>query len=105
MKKEEGLNLFDTIDKIRGVGQRYLRILNKRDIKTVSDILQIFPVYYIDFSRPETGFLDYNGVYETKILSIKAGRNFRRRLSLLRVDSLTMNKKVEIVFFNKTYIP
>jgi len=45
------LTLFDPVSKVRGVGPRYLKSLEKLNIKTVKDLLWHFPFRYEDFSQ------------------------------------------------------
>ncbi len=104
MKKTEELGLESSVEKIKGVGQKYSEILKKKKITNVFDILQVFPFIYIDFSKFETEIIEGNGVFEAKILSINSGRNFRGRVSVLRVNLLILEEKIEVVFFNKPYL-
>ena len=45
------LQLSDPVSKVRGVGPRYFKYLNKLGIKTIKDLLWHFPFRYEDFSQ------------------------------------------------------
>ncbi len=101
---EKRLEIFSTIDHIKGVGKKYTEIFNKRNIFTIIDLLQVFPIKYIDFSRPQSALSSEYGVYDGLIQTVKLSRNFRRRMSLLRLDTHILDNKVEVLFFNKPYL-
>ncbi len=104
MNKTTELNLWSSVNEIKGVGKKYSDILFKRNIKTVFDLLEVFPVFYIDFSKPEKSINEFSSVYQAKILSVNSGRNFRSRVSVLRVNVLILEENIEIIFFNKPYL-
>lgn len=45
------LTLDDSIDKIKGIGPRYLKCFQKLSVETVRDLLYYFPFRYQDFSK------------------------------------------------------
>ena len=104
MKNEDQLTLGSGVDSIKGVGKKYTEILEKKNIRIISDLLEVFPVYYIDFSKPEENINDNKSVYKAKVLTVNSGRNFRKRISIIRVNVLILEQKVEIVFFNQPYM-
>ncbi len=98
------ISIETSVSKIKGVGVKYFEILQKRDINTALDILQIFPMFYIDFSNYEKKITDIYSVYKAKVLSIHQNRNFRSRVSLIRINVEVLDNTIEIVFFNKPYM-
>jgi len=104
MSNSKKLKLTMSVKNIKGVGEKYYSIFKARDIYTIYDLLMNFPLYYIDYSKLENEIIESNGVYEARIERINIGRNYKRRLSVLRFSSLICNNRVEIIFFNKAYL-
>ena len=111
------LKLNSPIDDIKGIGEKYSKILKKHNILTVFDLLLNFPAYYIDFKKIDNNIeTNRKKVYRAKIERVKLTRNFRKRLSTLKVDAniYTKNKlnsklqqkcnNIQIVIFNKPYL-
>lgn len=99
------LTLNSTVKQIKGVGNKYQQILQKKGILTILDLLLYFPIQYIDFSniadRIEAG---KKNLYLIEIISWNLSRRFGRGPSLLRVNARVGQQPVLIFFFNKPYL-
>ena len=111
------LKLNSPIDDIKGIGEKYSKILKKHNLLTVFDLLLNFPAFYIDFKKIDNNIeISKKKVYKAKIERVKLTRNFKKRLSTLKVDAniYTKNKlnsklqqncnNIQIVIFNKPYL-
>lgn len=111
------LKLNSSIGYIKGVGEKYSRTLKKHNLLTVFDLLLNFPAFYIDFNNIDNNIeINKKKVYKSKIRRVKLTRNFKKRLSTLKVDAniYTKNKlnsklqqkcyDIQIVIFNKPYL-
>ncbi len=111
------LKLNSSTDHIKGVGEKYSRALKKHNILTVFDLLLNFPAFYIDFNNIDNNIeISKKKVYKTEIKKVKLTRNFKKRLSTLRVhaniyekNKLNSNSKpkcydIQILIFNKPYL-
>jgi ATP-dependent DNA helicase RecG len=102
------LKLSSAVKNIKGIGARYLQVLQKSGIFTVRDLLLHFPVHYLDFSAAATGVeAGKRNLYFAEIIGWSLSRHFRyrgRRLSLLRVKARVGQQLVLLRFFNKPYL-
>ncbi|MCX6556381.1 MAG: ATP-dependent DNA helicase RecG [Candidatus Aminicenantes bacterium] len=99
------VSLFTPVEKIKGIGPSYGRILARRGIACAGDLLLLFPESYIDFSRvTEQPVADEERLYPVALDSVHLGRNFKKRISLLTVKGKIATLPVRLVFFNQPYL-
>ncbi|MBN2400353.1 MAG: ATP-dependent DNA helicase RecG [Candidatus Aminicenantes bacterium] len=93
------------IEKIKGIGPSYSRILTRRGIHNAGELLLLFPEAYLDFSTvTEQPVPDEEKLYAFRIGSMQVSRNFKRRISLLTVKGNIGSLPVCLVFFNQPYL-
>jgi ATP-dependent DNA helicase RecG len=93
------------VDKIKGIGPSYSRILVRRGITTANDLLLLFPETYLDFSHvTEQPVLDEERLYAFSVDRVRLSRNFKKRISLLTVKGKINSLPVCLVFFNQPYL-
>lgn len=101
------LKLSSSVELIKGVGKTYLQLLKKYGIITVGDLLNHFPMLYIDFNQAD-GLIepDQKKLYKIDILDSKTSTyfKFRRKRSLVKVNTKIGEEQVLLVFFNKPYL-
>ncbi|MCK4944507.1 MAG: hypothetical protein KAS65_13065, partial [Candidatus Aminicenantes bacterium] len=74
------------IGKVKGIGEKYIQILNHQGIFSVFDLLLRFPVYHIDFSSSRSELLvGQEGLFPIELKNARLTRNFKKRISLLKV--------------------
>lgn len=101
------MNLFDSIEKIPGIGPVYQKKLKRLGIKTVRDLLFHFPYRYDDFSKItpiskiKTGD---NQCVQGEILQIETRRTWKRRMFLTEAILKDETGAVKIVWFNQPYL-
>jgi ATP-dependent DNA helicase RecG len=101
------MKLSSSIGDVKGVGKKYLDVLNKYGIFTVYDFLLHFPVYYIDFNNVSTDLeLGARRLYHIEIVNWNLSRPYRRRFSVLKVKAkiIANDQLVSVVFFNQHYL-
>jgi ATP-dependent DNA helicase RecG len=99
------LRLDSPVNNVKGVGAKYLHIFEKNGISTVFDLLLHFPVLYIDFSKVAAKVeMGIKKLYLIEILNFSLSHNYRRRLSILKVNARVGMDRVQVVFFNKHYL-
>ncbi len=90
---------------IKGVGEKYLKTLNRYRYNSVYDLLIHFPEYYIDTSDTDNVIEDgIEKVYNVKISNSSLYRNYHRRLSIINISGTINNTPVDIAIFNKPYM-
>ncbi len=90
---------------IKGVGDKYLEILNRYRYNSVYDLIAFFPEYYIDTS--DTDNIIEDGVEKVYLINIKSSnlyRNYRRRLSIINISGTIGEVPVDMAIFNKPYL-
>ncbi len=90
---------------IKGVGEKYLKILNRYRYNNVYDLINHFPEYYIDTS--ETDNIIEPGIEKVYLIDIKSSslyRNYRRRLSIINISGTIGEVPVDMAIFNKPYM-
>jgi ATP-dependent DNA helicase RecG len=93
------------LQKIKGIGPSYSRILSRRGIKNAGDLLLLFPEGYLDFSRvTEQPVPDEERLYGVSIDRVHLSRNFKKRASLLTLKGKIGSLPVCLVFFNQPYL-
>ncbi len=101
------LKLSSSVELIKGVGKTYLQLLKKYGIFTVGDLLLHFPMLYIDFNQADCLIEpDQKKLYKIDILDSKTSTyfKFRRKRSLVKVNTKIGEEQVLLVFFNKPYL-
>jgi len=90
---------------IKGIGEKYNKILNRYRYISVYDLLIHFPEYYIDTSNTDDVIEDgIEKVYNVQINSSSLYRNYRRRLSVINISGTIGDTPVDIAIFNKPYM-
>ncbi len=97
------LNLNSSIEKVKGIGKNYLKFFNENSIYRVKDLLNLFPYFYIDTSKPSFD-LEKQGVFDLRITDMRKVFVRRKRNQLIIVNGIINKIKVKMVFFNRTYI-
>lgn len=90
---------------IKGVGDKYLKILNRYRYNSVYDLITHFPEYYIDTSDIDN--IIEPGIEKVYLIEIKSSslyRNYRRRLSIINISGVIGEVPVEMAIFNKPYM-
>lgn len=101
------LKLDSPVEHIKGVGKNYARVLAGQGLEKVFDLLLHFPVYYIDFSRQDHTIDGEERLYRVEIENFRLSHKYRRykkRLSILRVNTLLAGREIRLVFFNQPYL-
>lgn len=99
------LQLRSPVRHVKGIGETYGRLLERRRIFSVFDLLLHFPLFHIDLSVlaeqavPGTAQLCRLDVEQTRL-----NRHFARRLSTLHVSGRVGRSPLRLVFFNKPYL-
>ena len=101
------LQLTDPVSKVRGVGPRYLKYLNKLGIKTIKDLLWHFPFRYEDFSQiKKIKDLKPNETCSlvATIEKINVYRSFRKRMVIINAKASDDTGTINIIWFNQLYL-
>ena len=94
----------DSVSRLKGVGPAYSAALAAAGIHSVADLLLRFPVDYIDCRRVERDFVAGRpGLYSGRVLSLSMSRNFRRRLSTIRLELETPAGSLRALVFNQPW--
>lgn len=99
--------LLDPVSKIRGIGPRYLKYLEKLEIKTIKDLLWYFPFRYEDFSKIKK----INEVVlneKTSIIGvvkkISLHRSFKKRMFIIEALIEDETGQITAIWFNQIYL-
>ncbi|MFC2155880.1 ATP-dependent DNA helicase RecG [Acidobacteriota bacterium] len=101
------LKLRSSVKVVKGVGEKYLDILNKTGINSVFDLLLRFPLFYIDFSNPAQAIdTTVKRVYRIEIKDFKLAQLYRKRLSILNINAIIAKSKknLRVTLFNRPYL-
>jgi ATP-dependent DNA helicase RecG len=98
------LKLNSPVEHIKGVGRRTAQVLARQGIGTVFDLLLHFPDYYIDFGQIDDTIGQEEKLYRVEVVNFRLSRNYKKRLSILRVKSRLAAQEVLLVFFNRPYL-
>jgi len=100
-------NLNDSVSKLRGVGPRYLKYLEKLGIKTIKDLLWYFPFRYEDYSKIkkiiELVPNETASIIGT-ITKISARKTFRKRMFIIEAKVEDDTSKIDVIWFNQIYL-
>jgi len=101
------LQLSDPVSKVRGVGPRYLKYLNKLGIKTIKDLLWHFPFRYEDFSQikkiKELQPDEICSIIAT-ITKVNIHRSYRKRMFIIEAKASDDTGTIDIIWFNQLYL-
>ena len=101
------LQLSDPVEKIRGVGPRYLKYLHKLGITTVKDLLWHFPFRYEDFSRIKK-IKDLQPGETASIIGtitkISLRRSWRKKMFIIEGKVEDDTGSINVIWFNQTYL-
>lgn len=100
------LQLEDSVQYLKGVGEKRAQLYHKLGIQTVKDLLMHYPTGYIDLSHPCT--IQQAPLYETCAVAatvVSKGREqrIRRGLTLIKVTVTDQAVDMVITFFNMKY--
>ena len=91
--------------KIKGIGDKFQKILLRYGYNTVYDLLIHFPEYYIDVSGPDNLIEEgIEKVYEVSIGTANLYRNYRKKISVINVSGTIGEIPVNLAVFNKPYL-
>lgn len=95
------------IEKLRYVGEKYRRKLNKLGIRTIEDLLRHFPIRYEDWS--EQVMIDQIKPGQKvsiigKIVSIENKRSFRKRMILTTASVEDKTGKINAIWYNQPFL-
>lgn len=101
------INLSDPVSKIRGVGPRYLKYLEKLGIHSIKDLLWYFPFRYEDFSKLKK-INELEPESKASVRGIVKKINLRRspQKKIFIIEALIEDETGEIVaiWFNQPYL-
>ncbi len=93
------------LEKVKGIGPSYARILAKRGIVAAGDLLLLFPEAYLDLSRvAEHPLPGQEALYAVNVERVRLSRNFKKRSSLITLLGRIGQLPVRLVFFNQPYL-
>jgi ATP-dependent DNA helicase RecG len=98
------LTLDSTISAVKGIGEKYAQLLGDNGIFSVLDLLLRFPLTYIDFTNIAQTVEPGEQIYQIEVQRYNLSRNYRRRLSVLRIDGVMNSIDLQVVFFNRPYL-
>jgi len=98
------LTLDSPIISVKGIGEKYAQLLGKSGITSVLDLLFHFPAKYIDLSKIASEVESDERVYRVEVQRYQLSRNFRKRLSVLRIDAVMGDIDLQVVVFNRPYV-
>lgn len=101
------LQLSDPVFKVRGVGPRYLKYLNKLGIKTIKDLLWHFPFRYEDFSqikKIKELQPDETCSLIVTIAKMSLRRSYRKRIFIIEAKASDDTGTIDIIWFNQLYL-
>ena len=98
------LTFASPITAVKGVGEKYAQRLGESGIFTVLDLLLRFPLTYIDFTNVAQAVEPGEQIYRVEVQRYNLSRNYRRRLSVLRIDAVMNAIDIQVVFFNRPYL-
>jgi len=101
------LQLSDPVSKVRGVGPRYLKYLNKLGIKTIKDLLWHFPFRYEDFSQiKKIKELQPDEICSliVTITKVNLRRSFRKKIFIIEAKASDDTGTIDIIWFNQLYL-
>ena len=107
MNSDKTLKLADSITAVKGVGKKRAELLEKMNIRTVEDLLYLFPRKYEDRRHPvaimEAPF-NQDVLLETRVVTKQISGNPYGKKRLLRVLAEDNTGSVELLFFNGKYL-
>ena len=101
------LQLSDPVSKVRGIGPRYLKYLNKLGIKTIKDLLWHFPFRYEDFSQiKKIKELQPDEICSliATITKVNLRRSFRKKIFIIEAKASDDTGTIDIIWFNQLYL-
>ena len=101
------LQLSDPVSKVRGVGPRYFKYLNKLGIKTIKDLLWHFPFRYEDFSQiKKIKDLQPDEICSliVTITKVNLRRSFRKKMFIIEAKASDDTGTIDIIWFNQLYL-
>ncbi|HOK17371.1 MAG TPA: ATP-dependent DNA helicase RecG [Candidatus Paceibacterota bacterium] len=99
--------LSDRVSKLKGVGPRYLKYLEKLNINTIKDLLWYFPFRYEDFSQikkiDELKEGETVTIYGT-ISKISLRKSFRKKMFIIEAIVSDGSSTIKAIWFNQPYL-
>ncbi|MDD3491632.1 MAG: ATP-dependent DNA helicase RecG [Candidatus Pacebacteria bacterium] len=97
----------DSVSKIRGIGPRYLKYLEKLGIKTIKDLLWYFPFRYEDFAKIKK-INELEPDIKTSIRGVvkkmDIRRSFRKKMFILEALIEDETGEITAIWFNQPYL-
>ena len=107
MSADKTLKLADNVTSIKGVGKKRAELLEKMNIRTVEDLLYLFPRKYEDRRRAvsiiEAPF-NQDVLLEVHVVTKQMSGNPYSKKRLLRVLTEDNTGSLELLFFNARYL-
>ena len=99
------MNLFASVEELKGVGEKTAEILKKHGIKTVKDFFYNLPRDYESFARPVSISEIRPGkvVIKGRIAKISTRRARKRNLSVTEGEIIDNTGSIKVVWFNQSY--
>jgi len=97
----------DSVERIRGVGPRYLKYLNKLGIFTIKDLLWHFPFRYEDFSKIKKISELIPGEKASLIATVRKiniRRSLRRKMFIIEASVEDDTGILPVLWFNQSYL-
>ena len=101
------MELDNPLNKIQGIGPKFLAKLQRMGIRNIKDLLFHFPHLYEDFSNIiniSKYKLSEINCFKGIISNIENKRTFRRRMNLTTADINDETDSMRIVWFNQPYL-
>ncbi len=101
------IKLSDSVSKIRGIGPRYLKYLEKLGIKTIKDLLWYFPFRYEDFAKiKKINELEPDIKTSVKgiVKKMDIRRSFRKKMFILEALIEDETGEITAIWFNQPYL-
>ena len=99
------LNASSALSQVKGVGEKFAAEFQRAGLDTVQDLLLHFPSRYIDLTHRPTRLQEgREGTYRIHIRTIQLSRNFKKRMSVLRLGTDLKGIPLTVVYFNQPYL-
>ena len=97
---------YTTVDKIKGLGPKYVGILNKQDIYTVKDLFFSYPHRYESFIPTDISSVNNSekACFVGKVVSHAKYQHYKQNLNSLMFDIDICGEIVKVIIFNRKYL-
>lgn len=97
---------YANINTIKGIGKKYVEILNQNDIYTVKDLFLTYPYRYESFVPTDIfNITNYNKVCLVgNVISTVTYQHHRNNLNSLTFNMICNNEVIKVIIFNRKYL-